>query len=66
VEETRAFLRTAEPTQRDALAQQVFHHGTLLACNAMVFGCGHKLALACIALMILFAMAGMIIVLVPA
>jgi hypothetical protein len=37
-------------------------HGALL--EEVVFGCGHKLALADLTLMILFAVAGMAIVLV--
>ena len=57
--------RTADTTQRDALAQQVFNHGALLVCTTTVFGRGHKLALARLTLMIVFAMAGMAIFLVP-
>ncbi|MDP9145257.1 MAG: hypothetical protein M3N43_11270 [Actinomycetota bacterium] len=56
---------TADPTEGDALAQQVFNQGTLLVCNDTVFGSGHNLSLARFTLMILFAMAGMAIFLVP-
>ena len=56
---------TGNPTQRDALAQRVFNHGALLASDASVFSCGHKLALARFTPMILLRMAGMTIFLVP-
>lgn len=56
---------TADPTQRDALTQQVCNHGALLVRNEVVFGHGHTLVLACFTLMLLFAMAGMTIFLVP-
>jgi hypothetical protein len=56
---------TADPTQRDALTQQVFNHGALLVPDATVFGRGHKRALARVTLMILLRMAGMAIFLVP-
>jgi hypothetical protein len=56
---------TADPPERNALAQQVVNHGALRFRNAMVFGRGPKLALAGFTLMILFAVAGMTIFLVP-
>jgi hypothetical protein len=56
---------TADTAQRDALAQQVFNLGALLVRNATVFGGRHKLALARVTLMILFAMVGMAIFLIP-
>jgi hypothetical protein len=56
---------TANPTQRDALAQQVFNHGALLAPDATVFGRGHTRALARLTLMMLLSMAGRAIFLVP-
>jgi hypothetical protein len=52
---------TADPTQRDALAQRVFNHGALLVPDATVFARGHNLALARFTLMILLCMAGMAI-----
>jgi hypothetical protein len=57
---------TADPTERDALTQQMFHHGAPLLRNAAVFGCGTKLAFARFTLMILFPMTGIAIFLVPA
>jgi len=57
---------TADPTQRDALTQQMFHRGAPLIRNAAVFGRGTKLAFARLTLMMLFPMAGMAIFLVPA
>src|SRR5215472_397317 len=53
------------PTQRDALAGQAFNHRMLRFRNAMVFGRGATLACASFAVMILRAVAGMAIVLVP-
>ena len=55
---------TADPAQGDALAQQVFNLRTPLA-EMRRFGAGAKLALAIFTQMILFAMAGMAIFLVP-
>jgi len=52
---------TADPTQRDTLAQQVFNQGALLVRNDTVCGRGHTLALARLTLMMLFAMTGMAI-----
>jgi len=57
---------TAEPAQRDALPQQVFHPRAPLIRNEVVVGCGTQLAFARFALMILLPMAGMAIFLVPA
>ena len=56
---------TTDTTQRDALTQQVFNHSALRFRNEVVFGRGPKLALASFTLMILFAVAGMAIFLVP-
>jgi hypothetical protein len=56
---------TADTAQRDALAQQVCNQGALLVRNATVFGGRHKLALPRFTLMILFAMVGMAIFLIP-
>jgi hypothetical protein len=56
---------TTEPTQRDALTQQAFNHSALRIRNEMVFGHGPKLVLAGFILMILLAVAGMAIFLVP-
>jgi hypothetical protein len=50
---------TGDPALQDALMQQVCNHGALLVRNKVVFGCGHKLALARFTLMVLFAMTGM-------
>ena len=58
--------RTADPTQRDALTQQVFHHGAPLIRNEALFGRGTLLTFARFTLMILLPMAGMAIFLVPA
>ena len=55
---------TADPAQRDALAQQVLNQRALLVRNNVVFGAGHKLASTRFALMILFAGARMAIFLV--
>jgi hypothetical protein len=57
---------TADPTQRDALTQQVFHRGAPLIRNEAIFGPGTKLAFTRLTLMILLPMAGMAIFLVPA
>ena len=57
--------RAANPAQGEALAQQVGNLRTALGSNEAVCGTGAKLALAIFALMILFAMAGMAIFLVP-
>jgi hypothetical protein len=57
---------TADPTQRDALTQQVFHHSAPLIRTEAVFGRSTKLACARCTLMILFPMAGMAIFLIPA
>ena len=56
---------TADPAQRDALTQQVFHHSAPVICNEAVVGCGTKLAFARFTLMILLPMAGMAIFLIP-
>jgi hypothetical protein len=55
-----------DPTQRDALPQQVFHPRTPLIRNEAVVSRGTKLVFARFALMILLPMAGMTIFLVPA
>ena len=57
--------RAANPAQGDALAQQVFNLHTALGSNEAVCGASAKLVLAIFAQMILFAMAGMAIFLVP-
>ena len=57
--------RTANPAQGEALAQQVFNLRTALGSNEAVGSASAKLALAIFAQMILFAMAGMAIFLVP-
>ena len=57
---------TADPAQRDALTQQVFHPRAPLIRNEAVVGRGTKLAFARFTLMILLPMAGMAIFLVPA
>ena len=57
--------RTANPAQGEALAQQVFNLRTALGRNEAVGSASAKLALAVFAQMILFAMAGMAIFLVP-
>jgi hypothetical protein len=44
-----------DPAERDTLAQQVLNHCTLLVRDDAVFGAGHTLASACLALMIRFA-----------
>jgi hypothetical protein len=56
----------ADAAERDALTQQVFHHGTPLIRNEVIFGRGTKLALARLTLMVLLPMAGMAIFPVPA
>ena len=56
---------TADPAERDALPQQVFYPRAPLIRNEAVVGRGTKLAFARFALMILFAMAGVTIFLVP-
>ena len=56
---------TADPAQRDALPQQVFHPRAPLIRNEAVVGRGTKLAFARFALMILFSMAGVTVFLVP-
>jgi hypothetical protein len=57
--------RAANPAQGEALAQQVGNLCTTLGSNEAVGSAGTKLALAFFAQMILFAMAGMAIFLVP-
>ena len=57
---------TADPAQRDALPQQVFHPRAPLIRNEVVVGRGTQLAFARFALMILLPMASMAIFLVPA
>jgi len=57
--------RAANPAQGEALAQQVFNLRTALGSNEALCSTGAKLALAIFAQMILFAMAGMAIFLVP-
>ena len=52
---------TADPTERDALAQQLCDPPALLVRNAPVEGVRRKLAVARFTLMILFPMAGMTI-----
>ena len=58
--------RAANPAQGEALAQQVGNLRTALGRNEKVCGASAKLALAIFTQMILFAMAGMAIFLVPA
>ena len=58
--------RTAEPTPRDALTPQVFHHGAPLIRQEAIVGRGANLAFARLTRMILLTMAGMAIFLVPA
>jgi hypothetical protein len=55
---------TADPTEGDALAQQLFDPPALLGRNAPVEGVRGKLAAARLTLMVLFPMAGMAIFLV--
>jgi hypothetical protein len=55
---------TADPTEGDALAQQLLDPQALLGRNASVKGVRRKLAMARFTLMVLFAMAGMAIFLV--
>ena len=55
----------ADPTEGDALAQQLFDPPALLVRNAPVDGVRSKLAAARFTLMVLFPMAGMAIFLVP-
>jgi len=55
----------ANPTQGEALAQQVGNLRTALGSHEAVGGTGAKLGLAIFAQMILFARAGMAIFLVP-
>ena len=57
--------RAANPTQGNALAQQVFNLHTSFGRNEQVFGASAKLALAIFTQMMLFAMASMAIFLVP-
>ena len=57
--------RAANPAQGEALAQQVGNLRTALGSNEVVCGASAQLALALFAQMILFAMAGMAIFLVP-
>jgi hypothetical protein len=56
---------TADPQQRDTLAQQVFNQRALLMRNATVRGISHKLASACLAVIVLFGIVGMAIFLKP-
>jgi len=56
---------TADPAQRDALPQQVFHPLAPLIRNEAVVDRGTELAFARFALMILLSMAGVTIFLVP-
>jgi hypothetical protein len=56
---------TAEPTEREALAQPVCHHEALRFRNAMVLGRGPTLAFAGFTVMTLCAVAGMAMFLVP-
>ena len=58
-------LRTANPAQGDTLAQQVFNLSTSLGRNEEVVGLSAKLTLASLAEMVLFAMAGMAVFLIP-
>ena len=57
---------TADPAQREALPQQVFHPRALLIRNEAVVGRGTELAFARFTLIILLPMASMTIFLVPA
>ena len=57
---------TADPAERDALTQQVFHHSAPLIRNEAVVGRGTTLAFARFTLMLLLPMAGRAIFLVPA
>jgi len=56
---------TADPAEREALAQQVLDLSALLGRNAPVHSVPGKLALARFTLMVLLPMAGMTIFLVP-
>jgi hypothetical protein len=51
--------RPTDPAQGNALAQQMLNERALLVRNEVLFGVGHKLASACLALMILFAAVNM-------
>ena len=63
---TRGVRRPHQQTNNKQLpTQQVFNHSALRFRNEVVFGRGPKLALAGFTLMILFAVAGMAIFLVP-
>jgi hypothetical protein len=55
---------TADPTEGEALAQQLFDPPALLGCHAPVEGIRGTLAAARFTLMVLFSMAGMAILLV--
>jgi hypothetical protein len=57
--------RAANPAQGEALAQQVCHLRTALGSNEAVGSASAQLALTIFAQMMLFAMAGMAIFLVP-
>ena len=57
---------TADPAQRETLAEQVFNLPALLGRNAPVLAIRRELAAARFALMILLPMASMAIFLVPA
>ena len=56
---------TADPTEGDAFAQQLFDAPTLLRRNTPVEGVRRKLTATCFTLVILFPMTGMTILLVP-
>jgi hypothetical protein len=56
--EANAYSPT-DPAERDALVQQVLDHCALLVSHNVVFGAGHKLASAGLALMMLFAAVNM-------
>ena len=57
--------RTANPTEGDTLAQQIFNILTACGRNEAVCGAGTQLTFALFTQMILFAMAGMTIFLTP-
>src|SRR5918996_558376 len=57
--------RPADTAERYTLTQQMCNQGALLVRNNSVFGSGNKLAVTPFTLMILFAMAGMTIFLMP-
>jgi hypothetical protein len=56
---------TADPAERDALAQQLFNPQALLGRNALVHSMSAQLATTYLTLMMLLPMAGMAIFLVP-